>query len=164
METPKTLKIILALASPALLFTGVMAIGTLMVSCTLVCKAGSICGDGNVIGPSAVVAPTITPSVTPTSCVAQTSPFVCSPGADVFGAIIRDVQGTVAPAPEPIYIQTLVTAVIKDGRLCAQAGPASDEITVKAKVSNSVSQTIDVVRADGAIQALSSNNCVPSRF
>lgn len=50
--------------------------------------------------------------------------------------------------------------------LCAIAGPSPDEVTIKARASNSVSSTWDVVKADGTIQAITppNNTCVPSRF
>lgn len=146
-------------------------VGLISLSCTTECHSGAVCGRG-AVGPSTVIVTTTTtstaspsPSATP-GCVAQTAAFVCSRGAAVFEAILLDVQRSVPAAPEPIYIVALVKALNERADVCAIAGPSADEITIKARTSNALSATWDVVRADGAIQALPVplNICSPSRF
>lgn len=142
-------------------------------ACTTQCEAGAICGSSNSVAPTTIVTTTVTnPTPSPTAsatpgCVAQTGPFVCVRGTPVFEAVLLDVQRTVPAAPQPIYIEALVKALNVRADICAISGPSPDEVTIKARVSNSMSETWDVVRADGAIQAIPSqplNVCSPSRF
>lgn len=139
--------------------------------CKTECQAGSICGDRNSVAPTTVVTTTTTtqasPSPSPSACVPQTAPFICSSGSPIFEAIVLDTQQSVPAAPEPIYVGNLVAAFNKRSDVCAIAGPAADQVTLKARSSNTLSETWDVVREDGAIQAIPAkplNICVPSRF
>lgn len=149
------------------------------------CGDGSVCGSGNtVVGPSGT--PTPSPSPLPSAfatpppaaipaCVPQTQPFVCAHGNPTLGPILEGIQSTVPWAPEAIYVQNLVAAINKDPRVCAVAGfpLPSDEISIKARVSNATSENWDVVNADGSIQAIPAgtstpagpaNICTPARF
>lgn len=133
-------------------------------------QTGSTCsvqGNGNTIN-CAPATPTPTPA-SAAACIPQTAPYVCSKGAPTLGTILEAVQATVAPAPEAIYVAALAAALNKDPRVCAFSGPplASDEVAIKARVSNAQSETFDVVNANGSIQALPAspfNLCIPSRF
>lgn len=140
------------------------------VACDTQCSAGAICGDGNLVAPSSTVTSTVTqpqpsPSATP-GCVAQTAAFVCTSGGRLFESILMEAQRSVPPSPEPIYVLALVAELNKRADVCAISGPSPDEVTIKARNSNSVSSTWDVVRADGTIQAITppNNTCAPSRF
>lgn len=152
-------------------FYAIAALVGLGLACRTRCESGSICGNDNTVSPTTVVTNNTTTTVaspTPTpNCVAQTAPFVCTKGSSVFVALVEDVERGLAPAPEPIFVTALVEALNARTDVCAVAGPSSDEVTVKARVSNSLSETIDVVREDGAIQAIPAapkNICIPSRF
>lgn len=159
----------------AFVIAAIMAavIGLTLLGCTTTCDSGAICGGNNTVSPSTVIVTTTTavpgaspsPSATP-GCVAQTAAFVCSRGASVFEAILLDAQRAVPAAPEPIYIVALVAELNKRADVCAIAGPSPDEVTIKARTSNALSATWDVVRADGVIQAIPTplNVCVPARF
>lgn len=152
---------------------GLLSLVALAEACSNTCSSGAICGDGVTVAPTSVVTTTTTnkPEESPTpdaGCVAQTAAFVCSKGAPLFEAILADTQRNVAPAPEPIYIVNLVKALNArpEKDVCAIAGPSPDEVTIKARASNALSATWDVVKADGTIQAITTplNICVPSRF
>lgn len=133
-------------------------------------QTGSTCsvqGNGNTVT-CAPATPTPTP-VSAAACTPQTAPYVCVKGAPTLGTILEAVQATVAPAPEAIYVSNLTAALNKDPRVCAFSGPplASDEVAIKARVSNAQSETFDVVNANGTIQSLPAspfNLCIPSRF
>lgn len=156
------------------IYSLILAVAVSLLACDTRCETGSICGNGNTVAPTTVTTTTTTttptaspsPSATP-GCVAQTAAFVCSRGTAVFEAILLDVQRDLAAAPQPIYVVALVEALNKRPDVCAVAGPSPDEITVKARTSNALSETWDVVRADGLIQAIPAspfNICIPSRF
>lgn len=130
---------------------------------------GNVQGNGNTVN---CVQPTPTPSPSASSCVASTAAFVCQKASPVFQSLLESVQAKVTPAPEPIYVANLVKALNEhlgaDGKpdLCAASGPplAGDEVAIKARVSNSMSETWDVVNASGAIQSLYVSVCNPARF
>ena len=133
-------------------------------------NACSVQGNGNTV----ICAPA-TPTPTPSgaaACVPQTAAFVCSPGTPYFRAVLESVQATIPPAPEPIYVANLVKALQghlgPDGKpdICAASGYPlpTDEIAIKAIVSNSVSETWDVVNSNGSPQSLYVHSCNPSRF
>ena len=147
----------------------VTAFVVLISACRFDCGPGSQCGSGNVISPTTVTTTGATPTPTPAPgalapCVAQLGAFVCARGAPTLLGILQEVQGTVTPAPEAIYVPALVAALNRHASVCAVAGPSPDEITIKARVSNATSEGYDVVRADGAAQALYVETCSPSRF
>lgn len=153
-----------------LTFLAMALVVALVAACG--CGDGSVCGSGNIVAPSTTVTSTVTqptpqasPSATP-GCVAQTAAFVCETGGRLFEAILLDAQRSVPASPEPIYILALVAELNKRADVCAIAGPSPDEVTIKARSSNSISATWDVVRADGAVQAIVApkNLCVPARF
>lgn len=139
--------------------------------CSRACESGAICGDSNFIAPSTVVTTTTTtasPSPTPeTLCVPQTAPFACTKGGPIFLTILEAEQAGLEAAPEPIYLEKLVAKLNKRPDVCAKVGPSPDEVTIKARVSNAISETWDVVKADGTIQAIPAapaNVCIPARF
>lgn len=167
MQVKRVIVSVLKGVIDGLAILGIMAI---MAGCG--CGDGSVCGSGNIVAPSTTVTSTITqpspspsPSATP-GCVAQTAAFVCSSGGRLFESILLDAQRSVVASPEPIYVLALVAELNKRADVCAIAGPSPDEVTIKARASNSVSSTWDVVRADGTIQAITppNNTCVPARF
>lgn len=139
-------------------------------ACSTRCESGAVCGT-NAVGPTTVITTTTTTTASPTpsatpGCVAQTGGFVCTRGPIMFEAILLDVQRSIPAAPEPIYVAALVRALNQRPDICAIAGPSPDEVTIKARESNAVSSTIDVVNKDGTIQAIAPplNICSPSRF
>lgn len=147
-----------------------VAVALAALSCSTKCEQGAICGSHNSVAPTTIITSVVTgatptPSPTP-GCVPQTAPFTCVSASPVFEAILAEAQRSVPAAPEPIYVAALVEALNKSAAVCAIQGPASDEVTIKARNSNAHSETWDVVRADGAVQAISppKNVCSPSRF
>ena len=81
--------------------------------------------------------------------------------------ILEAEQAGLEAAPEPIYLEKLVAKLNKRPDVCAKVGPSPDEVTIKARVSNAISETWDVVKADGTIQAIPAapaNVCIPARF
>lgn len=132
----------------------------------------NICGNGNTVTtPGATPSPTVAAG----ACVPQTAPFSCTKGTPTFQAILEAVQRTVPDAPEAIYVPALVSALnqVRDSAgnylVCATHGTplASDEVAIKARVSNSQSETWDVKNANGSVQAIPAsptNICTPSRF
>jgi hypothetical protein len=140
-------------------------------ACSPRCESGAICGDNNSVAPTTISTTTTNPSASPSpsatpGCLAQTAAFVCTTGGRLFESILLDAQRSVPPAPEPIYVLALVAELNKRADVCAIAGPSPDEITIKARATNTLSSTWDVVKADGTIQAITplNNVCVPSRF
>lgn len=150
-------------------------VGFVLVGCTTTCEDGAICGNSNTVAPTTVVTTTTmvtnpSPSPSPSAlpgCVAQTAPYTCSKGTSIFIPTVEAVQRDIAPAALPIYIDALVTALNKRADVCAIAGPSPDEIRIKARASNAIGEIIDVVRADGAVQAIPAspfNLCMPASF
>jgi len=141
--------------------------------CRTECQSGAICGGRNVVSPTTVTTTTVTnpssspsPSATP-GCIAQTAPYVCSKGTSVFIPTVEAVEREIPASALPIFVDALVTALNKRPDVCAIVGPSPDEIQIKARASNAISEIIDVVRADGAIQAIPaapSNLCLPAAF
>lgn len=131
---------------------------------------GNVQGNGNTVN-CAPATPTPTPS-TGTACIPQVGPFTCGKATAQFQAIIESVQAKVADAPEVIYVANLVKAlndhVGADGKpdICAVAGfpLPTDEVAIKPRISNAVSETWDVVNANGSPQALYTATCNPARF
>lgn len=127
-------------------------------------------GNGNTVI-CAPATPTPTPA-TAAACIAQTGPFTCAKASPQFQAILQSAQAKVLDAPEPIYVANLVKALNEhlgaDGKpdICATSGfpLPSDEIAVKARVSNAISETWDVVNANGTPQSIYVTACNPSRF
>lgn len=125
---------------------------------------GPICGNGN---NTTTTTPGATPTPAPTGCVPQTAAFVCGAGSPVFESVLLEVQRGVPASPEPIYVAALVDALNKRSDVCAITGPSPDEVTIKARNSNQISFTFDVVSGSGAIQAIPGGekpSCAPSRF
>lgn len=163
------LRVVMVFLMLAATFAGVI----LLSGCTTTCESGAICGSSNTVSPTSIVTTTVTnPTPSPTAsatpgCVPQTGPFVCVRGTPVFEAVLLDAQRAVPAAPQPIYVEALVKALNQRSDVCAIAGPSPDEVSIKARVSNAHSETWDVVRADGAIQAIPAaplNVCSPARW
>lgn len=132
--------------------------------CTATAVAGTlICidGNGNVIYIGAPT-PTPTPSGSPsaTACNAEPSSIYSD---NVVNAGRGIVPSSTTAAAMPGYIIQLRAAIEKGGFKTTSGGTLpSDEIAVK--ITDALSETFDVWRADNVPQVLYQETCRPARF
>lgn len=117
--------------------------------------------------------PLPTPEPTPSPCTVMPEcgfggghegPWGCcyKPDEDRFQAVVDEAVEASKPVNEGF--RDRVVAYLISLRYCAVKGGPADEIGIKRPGDDSYSEQYDVIRGDGAPQALHAASCSPARF